>query len=138
MIDSAYQYLLGHTELFFWIAVASACMLVICIVALPYVVATIPDDYFEKEKRPSQYKQLPYPLSIVFIVAKNLAGLILVLCGIVMLVLPGQGILTLLIGILFLDYPGKYRLEKKLMSYPAILKPINWMRRKRNKREFKI
>ena len=45
-----------------------------------------------------------------------------------MLFLPGQGLLTMLLGILFIDFPGKHRLEKKLIQHPKILKAINALR----------
>jgi hypothetical protein len=50
--------------------------------------------------------------------------------GIAMLVLPGQGLLTILIGFLMLDFPGKYRVEKWLVSRRRLLGAINWLRRR--------
>jgi hypothetical protein len=48
-----------------------------------------------------------------------------------MLFLPGQGLLTMLIGLMLIWFPGKYRLEKWLVHQPGILKGINWFRGKR-------
>lgn len=138
MANQLYSYLLTHSTLFFAIAIISLIMLTLCFLALPYVVALIPDDYFEQGKRPPYFSQSPHPIRLLLLVAKNIIGLLLVLSGIAMLFLPGQGLLTLLIGMIFLDYPGKYQLERKLLSYPSILKPINWMRRRRNKKEFNL
>ena len=50
-----------------------------------------------------------------------------------MLVLPGQGLLTLLVGFLLVDAPGKYRLERWLVSRKAVLRPINWLRRRKGR-----
>jgi hypothetical protein len=50
-----------------------------------------------------------------------------------MLILPGQGLFTIIIGLMLSNYPGKYALEKKLISTPSILKSINWLRKKSNK-----
>ena len=50
-----------------------------------------------------------------------------------MLFLPGQGILTLVMGALLMDYPGKFQLERKIVKTPAILKGLNWLRAKANK-----
>ena len=47
-----------------------------------------------------------------------------------MLVLPGQGLLTILLGLIFSDYPGKYKLEKKLITIKPIYRYINWVRKK--------
>src|SRR4051812_30124363 len=50
-----------------------------------------------------------------------------------MLVLPGQGVLTIIAGMMLLDFPGRQRLERWLVQRPAVLRSINW-RRKRNNR----
>jgi hypothetical protein len=61
---------------------------------------------------------------------------VLVLLGLVMLVTPGQGILTLLSGLLLMNFPGKYRLEQWLVLRPGILRALNWLRRRRNQPAF--
>ncbi len=53
-----------------------------------------------------------------------------------MLFLPGQGLLTMLLGILFIDFPGKHRLEQKLIQHPKILRTINTFREKAGKPPF--
>jgi hypothetical protein len=55
-------------------------------------------------------------------------GILLVLAGIMMLVLPGQGILAMLIGIGLMDFPGKFRLERWFARQPAVFKSLNWIR----------
>ena len=42
-----------------------------------------------------------------------------------MLVLPGQGLLTIVTGLLLINYPGKYRLEKKIVNKPSIFRALN-------------
>ena len=64
---------------------------------------------------------------------KNLIGYGLIVAGLLMLFLPGQGILTLVMGLLLVDYPGKFRLERKLVKTPAILNSLNWLRKKAKK-----
>ena len=64
---------------------------------------------------------------------KNLFGVILLLGGMAMLVLPGQGILTILIGLSLLDFPGKRALERRIVGRPLVLQAINRIRRKFNK-----
>ncbi|WP_233490267.1 PGPGW domain-containing protein [Thiocapsa marina] len=61
---------------------------------------------------------------------KNLVGWVLVLAGILMLVLPGQGILTIIMGLVLSDFPGKYALERRLASKQRVLDGINWIRRR--------
>ncbi len=66
---------------------------------------------------------------------KNTVGLVLVVAGLVMLVLPGQGILTMLAGIVLIDFPGKYQMERWAVERPAVLRAINWTRKKAGKDE---
>ena len=61
-------------------------------------------------------------------VGKNLLGSVLMVAGVAMLVLPGQGVLTILVGFLLVDFPGKYPLERWLVSRRAIGAPLNWLR----------
>ncbi len=60
--------------------------------------------------------------------AKNLLGGVLVVLGLVMLLTPGQGLLTLLIGLMLMNFPGKYRLERWLVTRPGVLRALNWLR----------
>ena len=64
---------------------------------------------------------------------KNIIGYALILGGLLMLVLPGQGLFTIFIGLILSNYPGKYKLERKLISIPSIFKMVNWLRNKSNK-----
>ncbi len=127
-----------HTHLLTWVTLFSLIIFFVGLAITPFIVAAIPDDYFEQNKRPKLYYK---PFSIAWIIKKlfkNILGILLLLSGIAMLVLPGQGLLTLIIGLFLIDYPGKYRLEKKLLSYPLILNSINWLRKKRKKNLFKL
>jgi hypothetical protein len=45
-------------------------------------------------------------------------------------VLPGQGILTILIGVSLMEFPGKYRLERGIIHFGPVLKGINTLRRR--------
>lgn len=92
-------------------------------VLVPIVVARMPADYFVRKS--DERRGNP-----VLVVLKNIAGVLLVLLGIAMLVLPGQGILTLVLGLGLIDFPGRRRLELKVMSRPSVLKAINALRRR--------
>ena len=59
-------------------------------------------------------------------------GFCLIMGGILMLVLPGQGLLTILVGLMLSDYPGKFKLEKRIIKTNLVLKTINWYRTKSN------
>ncbi len=55
-------------------------------------------------------------------------GLVLVLAGLAMLVLPGQGLLTLVIGLGLLNFPGKSSLIRRLLGQNKVLGTINRLR----------
>ena len=48
--------------------------------------------------------------------------------GVVMLVTPGQGLATLLIGLMLMNFPGKYRLERWVVTRGPVLHTINRLR----------
>jgi hypothetical protein len=66
------------------------------------------------------------------IVLKNLLGAILIVFGAILSLpgMPGQGLLTVLVGVILLDFPGKRRLLYKILSRPFLLRSINRLRTK--------
>jgi len=80
---------------------------------------------------PEEFLQTRHPfVRAVARVGKNLAGLVLILLGLVMALpgVPGQGILTMIIGLTLLDFPGKRAFERRLVSRPFILRQLNVLR----------
>ena len=99
------------------------------------IMVKIPADYF-KEDRPSElFADKSPPVRYLLIIGKNLLGVVLVVLGILMSLpgVPGQGILTILLGVMLLDFPGRRRLERKLVSRPQVLNTINKLRHKFDK-----
>ncbi|MEM9703446.1 MAG: PGPGW domain-containing protein [Planctomycetota bacterium] len=104
--------------------------------ALPWLAARIPADYFVGRRRPQPVsRRTGRPRSAAAVVSlfflKNLLGATLVLAGIAMLVLPGQGVLTILAGLMLTDLPGKRRLERAIVGRPLVLRALNALRRRR-------
>jgi UPF0716 family protein affecting phage T7 exclusion len=118
-----------------WLFGAGVAIFVASLFIVPAVIVRMPPDYFAHRKRPvGQFGQSHRAIRIAYKVGKTLLGVLLIAAGMAMLVLPGQGLLTMLIGFFLLEFPGKYRLEQWLVSRPRVLKSINWLR-KRAKRE---
>jgi len=65
-------------------------------------------------------------------ISRNLLGAILVVVGAVLSLpaIPGQGLITVLAGILLLDFPGRVRLLRKTLGRPLLLRSINRLRAK--------
>jgi hypothetical protein len=105
------------------------------IIALPLIIISIPEDYFVDDHKAAAAFAESHPLlRLVFHILKNILGVIFILAGFVMLFIPGQGLLTIFIGLTLLDFPGKRRLELKLIRYPRIHRAIDWIRRKGRKK----
>jgi len=128
------EWIKGHDVLLVWMTVVSIIMFVGTLAAVPWLVVRIPPDYFtHKRRREEKLWDHRHPvIRAVLLTGKNLTGYILIAAGIAMLVLPGQGLLTILIGIIFIDMPGKYRLEKWVVTRPPVLHSVNWFRKRAN------
>lgn len=111
--------LLGGLAAFSIVAVLASIVLV------PRYLAQLPRDFLSAEAPPR------HP-SLVRYVARNALGVVLVVLGALMLVLPGQGLLTLLVGLLLLDFPGKQRLVRRVLGRPKVLALVNRLRGHRN------
>jgi len=112
----------------------SAMTFIASLIIIPWLIIQMPEDYFvSKQRHSSKLRRLHPVLYLLIRVGKNLLGLFLFFAGLIMFLLPGQGILTMLIGITLTDFPGKFRVERWFIEKPAVLKSINWVRRKANK-----
>jgi hypothetical protein len=120
----------GHETLLWWLGALSIVMAVGTLVVLPIIVARLPADYFTRDQRPTGGRTPAMTLRLLSLVGKNLLGLVLILAGVAMLVLPGQGILMVLIGLMLMDFPGKRALERRLVQQPSVCQAINWIRAK--------
>ena len=120
-----------HKQAVGWIAAVSGLVFVGSLVLVPWLVVRIPADYFAKPRRPRHaFADEHRLLRWIGLTLKNLFGALMILAGLAMLVLPGQGLLTVAIGVLLLDFPGKHKLEGKIVRIGPVLKSINWIRRK--------
>jgi hypothetical protein len=121
------------TETLVMLTVLSIIFFVGSLIAIPFILVRLPADFFDiRVPRPWMEDHHPV-LRMLGHVIKNVIGGIFLFAGFLMLFLPGQGILTMLIGISMLDFPGKRKLEAWLIGRPAVLSTINGMREKFSK-----
>jgi hypothetical protein len=102
-----------------------------------FILVKIPPDYFQ-ENRPHEFWIERHPaVRLLGMLGKNLLGILLVALGIVMAIpgVPGQGILTILLGIMLLDFPGRQKFERRIVSQPRVLKNVNKLRHRFGKPE---
>jgi hypothetical protein len=89
----------------------------------------LPANYFVRERAaPTRHAALRLAARIL----KNLAGWVLLPLGILMALplVPGPGLVFILIGISLADFPRKRRLEEKLLGYAPVLLAVNRMRQR--------
>jgi hypothetical protein len=118
------------SETMFWISVGSGIALLIGAITVPFVVIKLPKDSFSNVKRDGWLDRQPAPVRVLLRILKNVLGFVLIALGIAMLVLPGQGILAILLGVMLADVPGKRRLQQWILGRPKVMSSLNWLRRK--------
>ncbi len=128
------DFIIKSETLLWTLGIVSVITFLASLIIIPWLVVRIPVDYFaeKKRRRVSWANQHPVVRWILLII-KNLFGVIFIVLGIGMLVLPGQGLLTILIGIILLNFPGKYRLERWLIRRKPVHRAVDWLRRKAGK-----
>ena len=125
-----WEWLRAHQGWMWATAAFSLVMLVAAALLLPIFVARLPDDYFVQQRK----QLLPHRnpgLALAGRIARNVAGVVLLLAGLLMLVLPGQGVLTLFVGLTLVEFPGKFRLERAMVRRGPVLRALNWLRARR-------
>jgi hypothetical protein len=130
-IDALFDWAKANEKLLWWLFAGSIGLMIGTAVAVVWTLVKLPRDYFADEHRRPLESWSDYPaVRIVLLVVKNVLGLILALAGLLMLLAPGQGLLTLAVGVMLLDFPGKFRLERWLVRRSGVFRTINWLRRK--------
>jgi hypothetical protein len=127
-----WNWISDHTALIWWMAVISGLMFLISLFLVPLLIVRLPKDYFLRERPPmaDEFRQQRPIIRWLLLIGKNLLGAVLVLGGIAMLAGPGQGVLTLLIGLMLLNFPGKRQVEHWILLRPTVERLLNWIRRK--------
>ena len=74
------------------------------------------------------------------LILKNIVGAAVVLLGIVLTLpgVPGPGILTILLGMMMMDFPGKRRFERWLISRPGVFAALNRLRQRYGRPAFTL
>ena len=120
-------------DVLYGLALASIIGFIGSLIAIPLILVRLPADYFDT-RTPRHWMKDHHPvLRLLGVVVKNVVGVVFVLAGFAMLFLPGQGLLTILIGVSLMDFPRKRELEAKMVGQPTLLGAINAMRHKYGK-----
>ncbi len=135
-IAPALDWAKSHQALVWWLFAASIAVLLLTPVVVGWAIVQLPADYFTKrDRRPLATWDKHPVMRPLLLLGKNLLGFVLIIAGIVMLVLPGQGLLTLVVGLVLMDFPGKFRLERWLATRRPVWRSLNWLRRRAHRPE---
>ena len=128
LLSTVQQYV--STDTLVTLTVLSVVFFIGSLIAIPYILVRLPADYFDiRIPRPWMKDHHPI-LRLMGHIVKNAVGAIFLFVGFLMLFLPGQGGLTMVIGVSMLDFPGKRKVEASLIGQPTVLGVINSMREK--------
>jgi hypothetical protein len=120
------EWVRSHQTLLEWAGLASLFMFVGSLVAVPTLIVALPPHYLtdRTDANPLRGTLWHWPVLVV----KNLLGAVLIVAGIAMLVLPGQGVLTICIGLVIVNFPGKKAIIRRILGNPRALRTVNRIR----------
>lgn len=106
-------------------------------VAVSIILIKIPANYFHSDYEHHFFPDSHPMLRAVAIAGKNVLGVLLIIAGIILSFpgVPGPGLLTVFIGLMLTDIPGKRVLEAKIIKRPALLSAVNKLRTRYGKPE---
>ena len=102
----------------------------ISFISIVIVLVKIPANYFSSHYRQDFLPDSSWLVRWGAFILKNLLGLFLIALGLLLSLpgVPGQGLLTILLGLVLMDIPGKRPLEARIIKRPAILSAANRLR----------
>lgn len=119
-----------------WLGIISTFTFFLSLLIIPWITCRLDKNFFlhlhEHTKKEDEHPAIFILLKLL----RYLVGSLLLFAGILMLFLPGQGILTMIIGISLLDFPGKRRLVDGVLQLSPIQNSLNWIRAKGDKPQF--
>ncbi len=101
------------------------------IVAVSILLVRLPEDYLNQDERIDRANRWT-ARHVIQVTLRTLLGVVLILLGLVMLVTPGQGLLTILVGLTLIDFPGKRYVIRHFLARPRVLQAINRLRARSN------
>ncbi len=123
MFGFAWRYAVGAAALFLLTFAVSLLVIGVLLINLP---ATY---FLDSHNRDLWIDHHPV-IRWTGILLKNGLGYALILIGMLLSLpgVPGQGLLTILLGLVLLDFPGKRRLERWILRRPRLLVRVNGLR----------
>jgi len=129
VLEQIHHWLHEHRA-FGWMAIAAPVTFILSLGAGFAVMILLPPDYFVRAPGRRGFWHSHPALRLVLLLTKNLTGVVVFLAGFVMALplVPGPGVLFMLVGLGLVDFPGKRALERRLLRLPRVLASVNRLR----------
>jgi hypothetical protein len=133
-ISEIKEFFQEHRQIWWWFVAFSVVTFVGSLVLVPWLLARLPADYFSHRRRHRTEWADEHPLiRFLLKLGKNLGGLALFISGMFMFFPPGMGLVTMFAGLVLMDFPGKYRLERWAINRKPVIRSVNWLRARYDK-----
>jgi len=131
------QWLTQHA---WWIVGFSVALGALSTLAGFAILMQLPEDYFVRTENDAPVISSQSPFRLVLIIFKNLLGIAIVIVGgiLALPLVPGPGLILIILGLSLTNFPGKRKLERKLIRLPLALEAVNWLRAKAGRRPLRL
>ena len=126
-------FLESHPVLLRGMILGSATMFLLTPVLAPLIIILMPADALLRYRRKNSLPQQIRSGRLLWHFIKDVLGGVLILLGILLLFMPGQGLLTIFVGLMIADLPGKRRLLGQLLSRDGVRTAVEKIRRRWNR-----
>ena len=130
-VEAMVMWLQSHESFLEWTVPLSLLMMAATLFAVPLIIVRLPSGYLNEED--NQLSEIQPIWRRPYLIFKNIIGATLVLAGLAMLILPGQGLLTLIVGLGLMNFPGKRRLIRRIILRRRVLVAIIRLRASANR-----
>lgn len=131
LLSSPLKWAEAHETLLWWLAAASVLVLVVTVISMVWLLVHLPRDYFlYPDRYQSGWARQRPVLRVLLRVFSNALGAVFLSAGLLMLFLPGQGILTIVVGLMMIDFPAKNRLVRHVVRRPKLRSSIDAIRKR--------
>ena len=138
MVDFLVGWVMQFQAAYVWIGIVSFVTFLIGLLTMPFVIIRLPEDYFVFRKTNHQKFIGMGGLRLLFLGFKNLLGALLLCLGVLMLFLPGPGLLVMAIGLVMADIPGKRPMIGRMLRIESLRAAINGFRDRRGRPPLKF
>jgi hypothetical protein len=123
-----------------WLAICSILFSVAVGLVGLGLLMRLPEDYFLRDPDDAPGPAVRHPGRVVLVILKNVLGGAIVILGAAMSLplVPGPGVVMIILGLSLMNFPGKRKLELRLLKIPLALEAVNWTRRRRGRAPFQL